>query len=419
MLSRPSIKFDEKAQNQMDSQVPDQWNDLQDIRVLLKGRHPGWQMHSIYKTMIENPPERIRFLLEKPGVISLPDFRPLIRAFRSKSKLGALFGYPLPLLSMLSSRVEASQDWSVVFGAQTIIRSSSPWVADAEFVTALTAYGSLSLSRRVIETALMSKQCKAILPWSSFGEKSFLSNLDCHNFNEKIKVIRLAVPSKNVKRKTERKKIRLLFVGTSNASNTPFSFEYKGGREIIEAFSVIESKYDNAELVIRSDLPSDCLLRCKNLKNVKTLRGYLSKDEMGNLYATSDILVNPTFEMTNTSMIEAMSYGIPVVTTDLYDHGELVRPYETGLLVTPPANLPYFSGPNIPNNYTSEFTRYLVKPHAIVVKELIATLSQLIEESRLLNRLSVGAKHLVEKGLYSLQRRNMMLREALEGAMSR
>lgn len=376
-------------------------------------------MHTIYKTMIENPPEGIRFLLEKPGVISLPDFRPLIRTFRSKSKLGALFGYPLPLLSMLSSRVEGSQDWSMVFGAQTIIRSSSPWVADAEFVTALTAYGSLSLSRRVIETALMSKQCKAILPWSSFGEKSFLSNLDCHNFREKIKVIRLAVPSKNVKRKTERRKIRLLFVGTSNASNTPFSFEYKGGREIIEAFSVIETKYDNVELVIRSDLPGDCLLRCKNLKNVKTLRGYLSIDQMGDLYQTCDILVNPTFEMTNTSMIEAMSYGIPVVTTDLYDHGELVRPYETGLLVPPPANLPYFSGPYIPNNYTSEFTRYLVKPHAIVVKELIATLSLLIEESRLLTRLSVGAKHLVEKGLYSLQRRNIMLREALEGATSR
>ena len=65
--------------------------------------------------------------------------------------------------------------------------------------------------------------------------------MNCEGFADKIEVVPLAVARKNfVKDYGKKEKTKLLFVGSVNI---PGEFEYKGGKEVLEAFVVLRQKY--------------------------------------------------------------------------------------------------------------------------------------------------------------------------------
>lgn len=146
------------------------------------------------------------------------------------------------------------------------------------------------------------------------------------------------ITKKEVFRKEIREKLGLTdedylftFVGRINAD--------KGINELIEAFKVIEKKYENTKLLLLgmedkvNPIKPENLEWAKNAKNV-LMPGPVHKDLVCRYIAASDILVHPTYREGFGKIIqEAMSMGLPVITTNIPGPSEVIEENVSGILV--------------------------------------------------------------------------------------
>jgi glycosyltransferase involved in cell wall biosynthesis len=306
----------------------------------------------------------------------------------------------------------------LTFCAQHISHRREPWVADMEFLTALTAYGSVSTSKKLLEKAFSSPYCKAILPWSQMSKMSLLTNLDCSGFKEKIEVVRLAVEKKDLVHRNSTGKIRILFLGTANPYNVPYSFEHKGGHYLIEVYKILKRKYDNLELIVRSSVPSYLRKELVSLEGVKLLENPVPYRVVDNLLSTSDIFFHPAFETANPSVLEAMNHGLPIVGLDIYDYPETIKNGHTGFLISKPEHVSYYKEPFIPDNYTKKFYKDICQLDVKVVNALVEKMSLLIENKGLRQEMGLNASNEILSGIFSFSKRNSKLTRIFESALS-
>lgn len=112
----------------------------------------------------------------------------------------------------------------------------------------------------------------------------------------------------------------LLFVGKS--------FVPKGGPELLDAFAAVRRAHPRARLAIVSQ---GCPMP---LPDGVTFHGPLNHAALAQLYARAEVFVLPTLrEAFGLSLLEAMSFGLPVVATRIEAIPEIVVDGETGLLV--------------------------------------------------------------------------------------
>lgn len=113
----------------------------------------------------------------------------------------------------------------------------------------------------------------------------------------------------------------VLFVGRHD-------FERKGGPELLRAWEGIPSEVPGARLVIAGvRLPEDP-------PGVESLGEVLDRSDLVKLYETATVFCMPSrFEPTGMSIMEAMSYGLPVVGTRVGGIPEAIREGQTGLVV--------------------------------------------------------------------------------------
>jgi glycosyltransferase involved in cell wall biosynthesis len=145
-----------------------------------------------------------------------------------------------------------------------------------------------------------------------------------------------------------RETFSFLFVGTD--------FERKGGFDVIEAFETVSDAYPEARLVLAgatlSERDPDRLIhgwvnearRRRVLAKLEPLvakglvedHGPVSSQRVQDLYPAADAFVMPTlaegFGFTN---VEAMSYGLPVISSSFGPIPEIVHHQQTGLLMSP------------------------------------------------------------------------------------
>lgn len=106
----------------------------------------------------------------------------------------------------------------------------------------------------------------------------------------------------------------------------------KGIYETLEALSLVQSKHPTVELVIAGDGAEldhvKSFVRARNFQNV-TFAGYVMDDEKRRRFEEAHILCLPSYaEGCPVSVIEAMAYGLPVVTrsvgglVDFFKNGE-------------------------------------------------------------------------------------------------
>lgn len=111
----------------------------------------------------------------------------------------------------------------------------------------------------------------------------------------------------------------------------------KGIFETIEAFTTLVNKYD-IELFIAGD--GEDLEEVKNISNnhpkIKIL-GRVEGDDKINLFTKCHIYAFPTFygEGLPTSILEAMAFGMPVITTNMGGLKEFFKDEEMGYLIEP------------------------------------------------------------------------------------
>jgi glycosyltransferase involved in cell wall biosynthesis len=118
--------------------------------------------------------------------------------------------------------------------------------------------------------------------------------------------------------------LRLLYAGTLSLR--------KGFPYLLEAWRI--GKFGpRAELIIAGNAELDIVTGLQSEPNVRYL-GMLSRDALSDLYRQSDIMVLPTLcEGRAHSVLEALSFGLPVITTDAAGVGDLVVEGENGFII--------------------------------------------------------------------------------------
>ena len=127
-------------------------------------------------------------------------------------------------------------------------------------------------------------------------------------------------------------KVNFLFLGKIG--------ERKGAFDLISAFAAIPvSQRENAELVIAGDGEgSKARQTIEQLNLTKSIRilDWVDEQQRDQLLAKAHVFVLPSYnEGLPMALLEAMSWGLPVITTPVGGIPELISTAKNGLLVTP------------------------------------------------------------------------------------
>jgi len=223
------------------------------------------------------------------------------------------------------------------------ILTNKDWLytpADTESAMAFNLFGlpTPRFIRSIILRYLFSKKnFKGLLFKSNAGLRT-LSNyplLNCQKVLEKTSVLYPAV------RKIDDTKIavhnsdniQLIFVG---------EFFRKGGKEVVDAFLELEKSHKNINLVICADREKHFemfLYKDKYLEiidnNEKIKLCFVSREELFiNYLPKSQIFLCPTFqESFGYAILEAMAFGLPVISTNYFAIPEMVQHGTTGYTI--------------------------------------------------------------------------------------
>jgi glycosyltransferase involved in cell wall biosynthesis len=157
-----------------------------------------------------------------------------------------------------------------------------------------------------------------LIVWSEFAKKI---HMDFGNEEEKIEVVPPGLSLGKTKEKID-DIIRLLFIG---------DFQRKGGDLVLRAFERVEKDYDNIQLEMITNLPGDIKIKSEKIISRAPVR---REELLKEIYPRADVFVFPTrAEGFGISCIEAMSFGIPIITTNISAMPEIVEDKKTGFLI--------------------------------------------------------------------------------------
>lgn len=167
------------------------------------------------------------------------------------------------------------------------------------------------------------ENAEKLIVFSDFAKKTHHLLLGAPK--EKILVIRPGIlDSGRRSKKLDNKTVNILFVG--------IWFERKGGRLVVEAFNRLCEKYSNIRLTIVGPIPKDLKFDKDKVDQISYVphRQLLSK-----YFAKADIfvLVPLKAEGLGFVVLEAASFGIPSIVSDVYALPEIVEDGKTGFVV--------------------------------------------------------------------------------------
>ena len=143
----------------------------------------------------------------------------------------------------------------------------------------------------------------------------------------KIEVIPAGLPSlSRHPGRGEVAEVNILFVG--------IWFERKGGPLVVQAFGTLAQKYRNIKLTIVGPIPKNIKYQKSNIKNYE----YVPRERlMREFFPRADIfvIVPPKVEGFGFAVLEAMSFGIPVIVSRVCALPELVEDSKSGFIVEP------------------------------------------------------------------------------------
>ncbi len=386
---------------------------------------PAGYVDQSQRELFDFPPEGYEFIV--------PRINRLDEAVTSDfflSRLYGFFAWELPFnqlpLHLLKARLDSG--WKrppagsvLTYSYNHIVFRKEPWLCQMEHLPLLLGRQA-SLLRRwrgVIERSFRSPWCRGIICWGEAGRRQIVANLDASGFEHKIEIVPLAVRPRTIPpRVRDDGAVRILFVGTGN---TPAGFDLKGGKEVIEAFRLLGGQYPNLELVMRSDMPEEWKRRCRAMPNVRLIERKIPWRALERLYADSDIFLNAAlFPGYHVAVLDAMSYGLAVVTTAYGDSRERVRDGENGLLVDTSPGLPEFGEGYLParlTNLRGDWDRANRRVDERIVRGLVEKTRLLIEDGDLRLRLATTGRHDVEQGRLSIAARNAKLKRIFDEAV--
>ncbi len=238
----------------------------------------------------------------------------------------------LPLLN-IKIRPKSAPLNSVVYVWGGLIASGA-FIVDIDNPWSLVGYNlrAMSLYRWIIKNILLSKRCKEIRCMSEscqlslkelFGEKVYLkANVHYPKISQAIHEIPATYGE-----------CRFLFVGTQ--------FELKGGEVLLKAFSRVYQRLGTGQLDIITHLPKKFETLVKSCPGIHIHPAQFTREHIHQEFMTkANVLIHPTYvDSFGMVILEALSYGLAVIATDIYAIHEMVRQNENGVLLTPPISI--------------------------------------------------------------------------------
>lgn len=389
--------------------------------VFLEGRAGGWALHSLYDELIYSPPEGYEFVVtaNKSGLSSQNIIHSLNRRVVRRNATKVLYDYIRPLAYYFYNRLNDGprpKNVDLTYASQHVIFREEPWIVDLEHAGALAAYGKINMFKKIIERVLISRSCKKIIPWTQMGKKSLLASFDCRGFEDKIEVVNLAVRPKGFQKEFDDDKIKLLFVGTANRANIEHSFAIKGGNEVLKAFEFLRKEYRNVELVVRSYVPAGVKKEYANFRDIRIIDRIVPWKVLDYEFRTADIFLFPGHSTPGMVILDAMSYELPVVATDVWGNKELVDDGRTGFLIRGASKVRYHDENLIPLWGEPKFMIAICQVDPRMVKELVEKTSILVEDKALRRKIGATGRWEVENGKFSIKTRNEKLKKIFDEA---
>lgn len=287
-------------------------------------------------------------------------------------------------------------------------------------------YYSRKTRLEIIKKRILKTNFKKFILGSNIALKSLGSyaNIQEKEILEKCQVVYPAIREIKddvINSKSNREKINIMFIGGD--------FIRKGGKQLIEAFERLQSKFDNIELTIVSKFDSldsrydgPCIkdLLVKKIvsnNNINWVKGIEREELMKNFYPNADIFVMPTLaDSFGFVLLEAEAFGLPIVSTNHFAIPEIVKNNESGLLIDICKNKFYKDQ----NKFKNDQDKYLIQ------KDLDKTLNEgiydnlrkLIEDSSLRKRM--GRKGLeIAREKFSFKKRNRIMKSVYEESVKK
>jgi len=376
---------------------------------------PIWKMPSGYREQLLNSPEGYEYVIPQ----ALPE-----KAYHIASKLPVSYSVlnqidgviPLYLIkSHLERLKKIPEGTDLTYSIAHIILRKEPWIVELETVANFTG-GNKKLLKKykgLIERILASKYCKKVIFWNDAGMKSVLTNLDCSRFEHKIARVNFAVHKKDFTKSYNGERIRLLFV---NSANNLGYFDLKGGKEVLEALAILNRKYDSIELVIRSDVPQHVKDKYQGIGNIRFIEKALPWELLEQEYKSADIYLAPGYTTPVWVILDAMSYELPIVATDVWCTPEFVKDGTTGLLIQKSEVLSNYPESLAWNTRPPQFLRAIRAVDIKVAQQLANKISILIENEELRRKMGKAGRQEIEQGKFSINERNRGLKKIFDEA---
>jgi glycosyltransferase involved in cell wall biosynthesis len=207
--------------------------------------------------------------------------------------------------------------------------------------------------------------------------------------------------------------IHLLFINSWCQATD--NFYMRGGMDVLEAFAVLHERYPQLRLTMRTNLPplDHRYHRIMEAGWVRIIDRFQSPEEMADLHAHSHIFVLPAARVHIVSLLQAMSYGLAVVTSDGWGFEEYVTHERNGLIVT--GRYGKTSWADTEAGFVRENYQAMHTPASEVIAGLVEAVSRLVEDRTLRARLGRTARADVE-AKYGVAQWNRALQETFDRA---
>jgi glycosyltransferase involved in cell wall biosynthesis len=373
--------------------------------------------HSLYSGFFENPPTGYRFV-ESKGLwtsIARENLSPNRLLVDTVLELTSRW-MPLNLFSGLAAPFASRVPHDMLYSSGHVIWRNEPWVVDLEMASHLAGYRTNHLMRyaRILRSRLESENCRGILVWTDAARESLLRSLKANDLESKIWVVRLAVPSRPFFRKMQPRLKKVLFVGSTNF---PADFHHKGGKEVLRAFENVSRERNDVEFIMRSIIPSEFSEACKRMRNLTLIQELIPWHRMEELFASADVFVFPSHQTPAMVFLDAMSYGLPIVTTDVWANREMVLDGMNGILVDPPDEIRYEDEFRNPLWGEREIVRKIRHTtFETVVVQTADAINRLLDDDTLRKRMGEAGRQMTTEGVFSVRNRNDSLVRFLDMA---
>lgn len=193
----------------------------------------------------------------------------------------------------------------------------------------------------VIKALLQTTPCKFVLSHVKSTADGLVTMFDDERIARKIAHIPLGYPlppfQARLRDKGRDEPFNLLF--TSSWHQDEVGFYLRGGLDTLTAFDELAERHSNLHLTIRCQMPGgpagELFTRLveKYGPRIRHIAGFLPAEEWRAMILDTDAFLLPAARIHVVSLLEAMAYGLPVITSDGWAIEEYVTDGETGMIM--------------------------------------------------------------------------------------